>query len=149
MTGSSDVDPSRAVEPERSDAIWTVPNALSVLRLLLVPVFIWLLLVEDSAGWAIIVLVVSGLTDWLDGKLARWLGQSSKLGALLDPAAIPDLVAIAGRNEEAWTGLLTAVARLRWSGGRTSLWDITVDADGEVVAIMRGRTRTVGGPVVG
>lgn len=87
MTGSSDVDPSSVEAPQRSDAIWTVPNALSVLRLLLVPVFIWLLLVEDSAGWAIIVLVVSGLTDWLDGKLARWLGQSSKLGALLDPAA--------------------------------------------------------------
>jgi len=45
--------------------------------------------------------------------------------------------------------VLTAVARLRWSGGRTCLWDVTVDADGEVVAIMRGRTRTVGGPVVG
>ncbi|EGD53557.1 CDP-alcohol phosphatidyltransferase family protein [Gordonia neofelifaecis] len=74
-------------QPERSDAVWTVPNALSVLRLLLIPVFIWLLLVEESAGWAFVVLFVSGLTDWLDGKLARWLGQSSKLGALLDPAA--------------------------------------------------------------
>ncbi|WOC13954.1 Putative cardiolipin synthase [Gordonia sp. MP11Mi] len=71
----------------RSDAIWTVPNALSIARLLLIPVFIWLLLVEESAGWAFVVLFVSGATDWLDGKLARWLGQSSKLGALLDPAA--------------------------------------------------------------
>nr|WP_221247418.1 CDP-alcohol phosphatidyltransferase family protein [Gordonia humi] len=60
---------------------------MSVARLLLIPVFIWLLLVEESAGWAFVVLFVSGLTDWLDGKLARWLGQSSKLGALLDPAA--------------------------------------------------------------
>ena len=71
----------------RSDAIWTVPNALSLLRLLMIPLFIWLLLVEQSAGWAFVVLFVSGVTDWLDGKLARWLGQSSKLGALLDPAA--------------------------------------------------------------
>lgn len=87
MTSSSENDPGGLVRPERSDAVWTVPNALSVLRLLMIPVFIWLLLGEDSAGWAIIVLVISGITDWLDGKLARWLGQSSKLGALLDPAA--------------------------------------------------------------
>jgi cardiolipin synthase len=80
-------EPSPRVAPEKSDAIWTVPNALSVLRLALIPVFIWLLMVEESAGWAFVVLFVSGLTDWLDGKLARWLGQSSKLGALLDPAA--------------------------------------------------------------
>lgn len=78
---------SDAKQAGRSDAIWTVPNALSLARLLLIPVFIWLLLVEESAGWAFVVLFVSGVTDWLDGKLARWLGQSSRLGALLDPAA--------------------------------------------------------------
>ncbi|MBM7368952.1 CDP-alcohol phosphatidyltransferase family protein [Gordonia hydrophobica] len=89
MTDPAPGDPAVATpqSPERSDAIWTVPNALSLLRLLLIPVFIWLLLVEESAGWAFVVLFVSGVTDWLDGKLARWLGQSSKLGALLDPAA--------------------------------------------------------------
>jgi cardiolipin synthase len=70
--------------PER---VWTVPNALSVLRLLGVPLFLWLLLVPEADGWALLVLVVSGFTDWLDGKLARWLDQSSRLGALLDPAA--------------------------------------------------------------
>lgn len=43
--------------------------------------------------------------------------------------------------------MLTATARRRWSGGRSSLWDVTVDADGEVVAIMHGRTRNVGGRV--
>lgn len=84
---SPDVSAATEQHENRSDAIWTVPNALSVLRLLLIPVFIWLLLAEESAGWAFVVLFVSGLTDWLDGKLARWLGQSSKLGALLDPAA--------------------------------------------------------------
>jgi len=69
------------------DRVWTVPNALSVLRLLGVPVFLWLLLGPEEDGWALIILMVSGFTDWLDGKLARWLDQSSKLGALLDPAA--------------------------------------------------------------
>jgi CDP-diacylglycerol--glycerol-3-phosphate 3-phosphatidyltransferase len=69
------------------DRVWTVPNALSVLRLLGVPLFLWLLLGPEADGWAVTVLMVSGFTDWLDGKLARWLDQSSKLGALLDPAA--------------------------------------------------------------
>lgn len=70
-----------------ADRIWTVPNALSMMRLALIPVFIWLLMVVDSPGWAFVVLFVSGVSDWLDGKLARWLDQSSKIGALLDPAA--------------------------------------------------------------
>jgi CDP-diacylglycerol--glycerol-3-phosphate 3-phosphatidyltransferase len=70
-----------------SDRVWTVPNALSVLRLLGVPLFLWLLLGPEADRWAVAVLMVSGVTDWLDGKLARWLDQSSRLGALLDPAA--------------------------------------------------------------
>ncbi|MGK5113320.1 CDP-alcohol phosphatidyltransferase family protein [Geodermatophilus sp. CPCC 205506] len=69
------------------DRVWTIPNALSVLRLLGVPLFLWLLLGPEADGWAVVVLMVSGITDWADGKLARVLGQSSRLGALLDPAA--------------------------------------------------------------
>lgn len=72
---------------ELGDRVATVPNALSVLRLLGVPLFLWLLLGPQADGWAVVVLVVSGVTDWADGKLARVLGQSSRLGALLDPAA--------------------------------------------------------------
>jgi cardiolipin synthase len=90
----------RAVLPDR---VWTLPNALSVLRLLGVPLFLWLLLGPQADGWALVVLVVSGFTDWLDGKLARWLDQSSRLGALLDPAAdrlyiVSTLVALAARE---------------------------------------------------
>jgi cardiolipin synthase len=85
------------------DRVWTVPNALSVLRLLGVPVFLWLLLGPQADGWAITVLVLAGLSDWADGKLARWLDQRSRLGALLDPAAdrlyiISTLVALALRE---------------------------------------------------
>ncbi|SFT56752.1 CDP-diacylglycerol--glycerol-3-phosphate 3-phosphatidyltransferase [Geodermatophilus amargosae] len=69
------------------DRVWTVPNALSVLRLLGVPLFLWLLLGPREDGWAVVVLMVAGVSDWADGKLARVLGQSSRLGALLDPAA--------------------------------------------------------------
>ncbi|NMO00308.1 CDP-alcohol phosphatidyltransferase family protein [Gordonia sp. TBRC 11910] len=72
---------------EAKDQIWTVPNALSVGRLILIPVFIYVLLVAKADGWAFVILLVSGFTDWLDGKLARLLDQGSKLGALLDPAA--------------------------------------------------------------
>ena len=69
------------------DQVLTLPNLLSVIRLLGVPLFLWLLLGPQADGWAIVVLAVSGATDWADGKLARALGQSSRLGALLDPAA--------------------------------------------------------------
>lgn len=65
----------------------TVPNALSVLRLLGVPLFLWLLLGPHADIAALVVLAVSGFTDWLDGVLARKLNQTSNLGALLDPAA--------------------------------------------------------------
>jgi cardiolipin synthase len=89
--------------PGLLDRIWTVPNALSVLRLLGVPLFLWLLLGPQADGWALIVLMVSGFTDWLDGKLARWLDQGSRLGALLDPAAdrlyiVAALIALALRE---------------------------------------------------
>ncbi|WP_344594335.1 CDP-alcohol phosphatidyltransferase family protein [Actinomadura vinacea] len=69
-----------------SGRIWTVPNALSFARLLGVPLFLWLVLAEAD-WWALGVLVFAGLSDWLDGKLARALDQTSRLGAVLDPAA--------------------------------------------------------------
>jgi cardiolipin synthase len=113
------------------DRVWTLPNALSVLRLLGVPLFLWLLLGPEADGWALVVLMVSGFTDWLDGKLARWLNQGSRLGALLDPAAdrlyiVSTLVALAVREivpvwlvavllaRELVLGILLLV--LRWYG---------------------------------
>jgi cardiolipin synthase len=63
-----------------------IPNALSALRLLLVPVFLYLLLV-DQLGFALIVLLVAGASDWLDGFIARKFNQITQLGKLLDPAA--------------------------------------------------------------
>jgi CDP-diacylglycerol--glycerol-3-phosphate 3-phosphatidyltransferase len=73
-----------AVTP--SDRVITLPNALSVLRLVGVPFFFWLVLTEHD-GAAVLVLMVSGVTDYLDGKIARAWGQTSRLGTLLDPAA--------------------------------------------------------------
>ena len=82
---SADAPPVQ--EPELSDRILTIPNALSALRLAGVPVFLWLVLGPHRDGLALLLLMASGLTDYLDGKLARMLNQSSRIGALLDPAA--------------------------------------------------------------
>lgn len=71
----------------RSDRVFTVPNLLSILRLAGVPLFLWLLLGPREDVWAIVVLALAAISDWLDGKLARWLNQTSRLGTLLDPAA--------------------------------------------------------------
>ncbi len=65
----------------------TLPNAISLVRLLGVPLFLWLILVRHADTWALIVLVASGVSDYLDGYLARRLNQTSKLGQLLDPIA--------------------------------------------------------------
>jgi cardiolipin synthase len=105
------------VDDQRSTDRWlTVPNALSVVRLLGVPVFLWLLLGPHDDLIALAVLVFSGATDWLDGKLARWLNQMSRLGALLDPAAdrlyiVATLVAFVLRGIVPWWLVVILVAR--------------------------------------
>lgn len=65
----------------------TVPNLLSGLRLALIPLFLWLVLAREADGLALAVLLVAGVTDWLDGYLARALDQQTRLGELLDPIA--------------------------------------------------------------
>jgi cardiolipin synthase len=67
--------------------VWTVPNLVTLLRLAGVPLFLWLVLGAQADGWAVVVLAVGGTTDWVDGFLARRLGQVSRLGVLLDPLA--------------------------------------------------------------
>ena len=69
------------------DRIFTLPNAISVARLAGVPVFLWLVLVPQADWWAVGLLIAAGLSDWLDGKLARAWNQQSRLGQVLDPAA--------------------------------------------------------------
>ncbi len=98
----------------RSD--WaTVPNLISVLRLVLVPVFALLALGEHDA-WALGVLVVAGASDWLDGRLARALQQQSRLGELLDPAAdrlfiLVTLLVLASRDVVPWWLVAVLVGR--------------------------------------
>jgi len=119
------------------DRIWTIPNAISVARLAGVPVFLWLVLgVRTTAGdwWAVGLLIASGFSDWLDGKIARALNQQSRLGQLLDPAAdrlyiVATVIALAVRAIIPWwlvgalaarelvMGVVLAVLRRHGYGG--------------------------------
>ena len=74
-------------EESQPAKVWTLPNLLSMVRLAGVPVFLWLVLGPEWDGWALVLLMVSGITDWLDGYLARKLDQRSTLGEILDPVA--------------------------------------------------------------
>ncbi|WP_285498999.1 CDP-alcohol phosphatidyltransferase family protein [Actinokineospora sp. NBRC 105648] len=103
-------------EAPLQDRVWTIPNVLSMLRLAGVPLFLYLLLGPEYDGWALVVLLFSGLSDWLDGKIARWLDQTSRLGALLDPAAdrlytLVTIVAFVLRDIVPWWVAALLVAR--------------------------------------
>ena len=84
--------------------VLTIPNVLSVIRLILVPVFLYLLLVRHAWGPSVAILMFGGVSDWADGKIARLVAnQSSRLGELLDPLvdrvymiAVPVGLALAG-----------------------------------------------------
>ena len=67
-------------------ALLTIPNGLTLLRFLGIPLFIYLTLVISADGWAIATLAVGGATDYFDGKLARAWNQTSRFGELADPA---------------------------------------------------------------
>ncbi|MDJ0385981.1 CDP-alcohol phosphatidyltransferase family protein [Streptomyces sp. G-G2] len=104
----------------QTDRILTIPNILSMARLVGVPVFLWLILMPVFGGpkadvWALVVLMFSGISDYLDGKLARRWNQISSLGRLLDPAAdrlyiLSTLVGLTWREILPWwlTGALLA-----------------------------------------
>lgn len=69
-----------------SASVINIPNALTFVRFLGIPLFIYLTLNLEADGWAIIVLIIGGATDYFDGKIARALNQTSRFGELADPA---------------------------------------------------------------
>jgi len=79
--------PEPVVAEPRDRGLWTIPNLISLLRLLAVPWFLWLLLHDDRPIAAGILLAVLGATDWVDGYIARHFDQGSKIGKVLDPVA--------------------------------------------------------------
>ncbi|HEY3976615.1 MAG TPA: CDP-alcohol phosphatidyltransferase family protein [Streptosporangiaceae bacterium] len=123
VTGVAEV-----TEPDPMGRIWTIPNAISMARLLGVPVFLWLVLGPRSSTadwWAVGLLIASSASDWLDGKIARALNQQSRLGQLLDPAAdrlyiVATVVALAVRGIIPWWLVAALAAREVMLGGM--LW---------------------------
>jgi cardiolipin synthase len=67
--------------------VLTLPNLITLARLACLPVFLWLLFGKENRAAAAALLAVLGITDWVDGYLARHLGQVSELGTILDPVA--------------------------------------------------------------
>jgi cardiolipin synthase len=98
-----------------SSRVLTIPNLLSMFRLAMVPVFL-VLVIGGNDVLALVVLVVSSVTDFLDGVLARRLGQVTRLGELLDPAAdrlfiFATLIGLAARDIVPWWLVAVIVAR--------------------------------------
>lgn len=114
--------------------LFNVPNTISLIRLALIPVFVWMV-VEANYGWAGVLLAVIGATDWIDGFLARKLNQVTEIGKFLDPladriAVVVALIAglIAGVIPPwfAWAvivreGLISLGALYGWFNGVTKL----------------------------
>ncbi|UXA04595.1 CDP-alcohol phosphatidyltransferase family protein [Mycobacterium sp. SMC-2] len=137
-----------ALPPNR---VLTVPNALSAIRLVLIGVFAYALLVAHANGWAVGILMFSGASDWADGKIARVLDQSSRLGVLLDPAVdrlymicVPVVMAVSGIVP--WwfvavllvrDGLLAATLPVLWSRGLSAL-PVTYIGKAATFALMSG-----------
>ncbi len=80
------MDGSAQGSPPVSDRVWNPPNILSMLRLVVVPIFLWLIL-NHYDGWAVVVLTLSGVSDYFDGKIARKYNMVTRVGQLLDPLA--------------------------------------------------------------
>ena len=107
------------------DRVLTIPNGISAARLAGVPVFLWLVLGPRTAAadyWAVGLLIAAGLSDWLDGKIARALNQTSRLGQLLDPAAdrlyiAATIVALAVRAIIPWWLVIVLALREITVGG--------------------------------
>lgn len=108
VRGGPRVSSGGSVARTGADAgVLTLPNAISLLRLAGVPLFLWLVLVQENDLAAFVVVMVSGVTDWLDGYLARRWDQVSRLGAVLDPVAdrlyiFAVVVALAMRDVVPW-----------------------------------------------
>lgn len=95
MPDSNEFIPKRGTSDEGiSDRILTVPNIITFIRLLLLPVFLWLEFGAHQEVAALVVFAVASCTDWVDGQIARRTNQVSRLGKLLDPFVDRLLIAV-------------------------------------------------------
>lgn len=115
-----------------SNAIVTLPNIISALRIVLIPVFVWMIGNEGTRALGIVAFAAVAATDWVDGAIARRTGRVSELGKVLDPVA--DRLVIAA-------GLLAlVVAELfpLWAAAAILARDVAVLAGGALVLATRG-----------
>jgi cardiolipin synthase (CMP-forming) len=117
------------------DRILTVPNGLTLVRLLCIPIFVWLLARPDRSGWypAALLLGVLGLTDWVDGYVARHFHQVSAIGKVLDPLADRLLLAVAA------VSIIVVGALPGWVAVGVLSREILVAAGFLIVAALGGR----------
>lgn len=99
-----------------TDRVWTLPNALSLLRLAGAPLVLWLIVGPEADGLAVLVLALGGFTDWLDGYLARARHETSRIGQMLDPIAdrlyiLAVLLGLALREIVPWWLVVIVVGR--------------------------------------
>jgi cardiolipin synthase (CMP-forming) len=109
------VDESTQGSHPVSDRVLTAPNVLSMLRLVCVPIFLWLILTYQD-NWALVVLTLSGVSDYLDGKIARQYNLVTRVGQLLDPLAdrlyiLSTLLGLAWREIIPWWLVAILVSR--------------------------------------
>jgi cardiolipin synthase len=102
-----------------SNRVMTIPNGITALRALGIPLFLYLYLHSHLAGWSFFVLGCGAATDYLDGKVARALNQVSDLGAKLDPTIdrayiAATVVALAIRSAIPWWIVVVLIARDLW-----------------------------------
>jgi len=126
--------------------ILTIPNLISFLRMLLVPLFVWLAVARDDYAAAALLLGLIGGTDWIDGYLARRLRQVSEIGKMLDPLA--DRLAVAAAVVVGWvTGVLPwpVAALLVGREALVTLGALVLAAGGRRIAVRRmGKVATFG-----
>jgi cardiolipin synthase len=125
----------RLAHRQGEDRILTVPNGLTLVRLLCIPVFVWLLARPDRSGWypAALLLGVLGLTDWVDGYVARHFHQVSAIGKVLDPMADRLLLAVAA------VSIIVVGALPGWVAVGVLSREILVAAGFLIVAALGGR----------
>ena len=116
----------RNPDPGSGDRVATVPNAISLVRILLIPVFVRLIVDHDTTTAGLVVFALVVATDWVDGTIARRTGQVSEVGKILDPVA--DRLAIAA-------GIIALAIR-----GVFPVWAAVLILARDVVVLMVGLT---------
>ena len=143
------IDPASPVVPTTGPSAWNIANYLTVFRLVLVPVFGWLLLVDDGLNpayrWAAFgVFAAAMLTDRIDGDLARSRGLVTNVGKVLDPIADKALVtmALVGLSVigEVWWWVTILVLVREWGITAVRFWVIR---HGVMAAGRGGKVKTL------